>query len=234
LSAETPHLTTPRIAIVAIALSFALAVGVAILRTVNAEPVERAAEVAGNVAFAIVFAVPALLGLLGLRERRSLLVAAGVIDLVFGAVTMITLIGLVFVAPGVMFLIAGGRVRAAGTRPVASIAAVILAVVLGAGAFFALFARDDPICWATNRVTGESVRLDATRYVHGSSGSMVLPPGTSEAGCSSDFISNAEALLATAVVAVMLGVVWTVSSRDGDRPSSQVDSRPEHGGVAQR
>jgi hypothetical protein len=68
----TPGPTAPRIAIVAIVLSFALAVAVGILRTVNAEPVERAAEVAGNVAFVVVFAAPALLALLGLMaDHRS-------------------------------------------------------------------------------------------------------------------------------------------------------------------
>jgi hypothetical protein len=230
-----PH--TPRIAVVAIAVSFALAAGVGILRTVNAEPVERTAEVAGNVAFALVFAVPALLAILGLRGRPSLLVAAGVLDLVLAVVTMITLIGLVFVAPGVMFLVTSGRIADGGARPVRSIAAVVLAIVLGTAAFFALFVHEDPVCWATNAATGESIRLDADRFVHGSSISMDsrdLPPGTTESGCTSDSISNGEALLATAVVAVMLGAAWVVSREDADRPSPQVDSRPEHGGVAQR
>src|SRR6266545_2974775 len=86
--AVTPGPTAPRIAIVAIVLSFALAVAVGILRTVNAEPVERAAEVAGNVAFAVVFAAPALLALLGLRGRPSLLVAAGALDLGLAFVTL--------------------------------------------------------------------------------------------------------------------------------------------------
>ncbi|MGH2651866.1 MAG: hypothetical protein ACRDHK_11735, partial [Actinomycetota bacterium] len=63
--ARTPRPTAPRIAVLGIVLSFALAVVVGILRTVNAEPVERAAEVAGNVAFAMVFAGPALLAVLG-------------------------------------------------------------------------------------------------------------------------------------------------------------------------
>jgi hypothetical protein len=237
LSAETPHPTAPRIAIVAITLSFALAAGVGILRTVNAEPVERTAEVAGNIAFAVVFAVPALLAILGLRRRPSLLVAAGVLDLMLAVVTLITLIGLVFVAPGVMFLIATSRMRNERARPLRSVVSVLVGVLLSTGAFLALFARDDPICWATIGATGQSIRLDAARSVNGSSISMDsrdLPSGTTESGCSSDFISNREAALATAVVAVMLGAVWVVSIEDADRPSSQVNSRPEHGGVAQR
>src|SRR6266545_4072721 len=51
--AVAPGRTVPRVALVAIVLSFALAGAVSILRTVNAEPVERAAEVAGNAAFTV-------------------------------------------------------------------------------------------------------------------------------------------------------------------------------------
>jgi hypothetical protein len=235
--AEAPGPAAPRIAVVAIALSLILAAGVAILRTINAEPVERTAEVAGNVAFAVVFAGPALLAALGLRRRPSLLVAAGVVDLVFAFLTLISLIGLVFVVPGTLFFVAAGRVGDAGARPWRSIASVLLAVLLGTGAFFALFTHEDPVCWATNGATGESVRLDADRFVHGSTVSMDsrdLPPGTTESGCTSDTISNVEALLATVIVAAMLGAVWVVSRGDADRSSSQVNSRPEHGGVAQR
>ncbi len=109
--ARTPHPTAPRIAVVGIVLSFALAVAVGILRTVNAEPVERAAEVAGNVAFAMVFAAPALLALLGLRGRPPLLVAAGALDLVLAFVSLFSFIGLVFVPPAVMFFVAAARMR---------------------------------------------------------------------------------------------------------------------------
>ena len=94
-----------------------------------------------------------------------------------------------------------------------SIAVVILAVVLGAVAFFALFAREDPVCWARNPSTGESFRLDADRFVHGASISMDsrdLPRAT-EAGCSSDSISTGEAIAGIAVVAAMLGAVWVLS-----------------------
>lgn len=212
--AVTPRPTAPRIAVVGILLSFALAVAVGILRTINAEPVERAAEVAGKVAFAIVFAAPALLALLGLRDRPSLLVAAGALDLGLAFLMLISLIGLVFVAPGVMFFVAAGQMRGAGGSPSRAIAAVAVAVLLGSVAFFALFAREDPVCWARNPTTGESVRLNPDRFVHGASISMDsrdLPPGATESGCSSDSISGGEAIAGIAVVAAMLGAVWMVS-----------------------
>lgn len=209
-----PSPTAPRIAIVAIVLSFALAIGVGILRTINAEPVERSAELAGNVAFTVVFAAPALLALLSLRDRPSLLVAAGVLDLGLAFVTLISLVGLVFVPPAVMFFIGAGRMGRAGTRPWRSIAAVLVSVTLGAVAFLALFAREDPVCWARNPTTGVSFRLDPDRFVHGSSISMDsrdLPPGATESGCSSDSISIGEAIAGIAAVAAMVGAAWVLS-----------------------
>jgi hypothetical protein len=180
-----PRATAPRIAIVAIVLSFALALAVGILRTVNAEPVERAAEVAGNVAFAVVFAVPALLALLGLRSRPSLLVAAGALDLVLAFISLISFTGLVFVPPAVMFFVAAGHMRG-----------------------------EDPVCWAKNPTTGESFPLDPGRFVHGSSISMDsrdLPPGATDSGCTTDSISTGEAIAGISVIAAMLGAVWVLS-----------------------
>jgi hypothetical protein len=218
--AVTPGRTVPRTALVGIVLSFALAGAVGILRTVNAEPAERGAEVVGNVAFAIVFAAPALLALLGLRDRPSLLIAAGALDLGLAFLTLISFIGLVFVPPAVMFFIAAGRMRRGATGVTRSIAAVIVAVALGAVAFFSLFAREDPVCWARNPATGESFRLDADQFVHGAPISMDsrdLPPSATEAGCSSDSISTAEAFAGTAVLATMLGAVWVLSRPPGPR-----------------
>ncbi|MGH2572201.1 MAG: hypothetical protein ACRDGU_01720 [Actinomycetota bacterium] len=206
--------STPRIAVVGIVLSFALAVAVGILRTVNAEPVERVAEVAGNVAFAVVFAAPGLLALFGLRDRPSLLVAAGSLDLALAYLTLISLIGLVFMAPAVMFFVAAGQMRGPGGKLWRSTLAVLTAVLLGTAAFFVLFAREDPVCWARNPTTGESFRLNPNRFVHGGSISMNsrdLPPGATESGCSSDSIATGEAIAGVAVVAAMLVGAWVLS-----------------------
>jgi hypothetical protein len=210
----TPHPAVPRIAVVGIVLSFLLAVAVGVLRTVNAEPVERTAEVAGNIAFSVVFVAPAMIALLGLRDRSSLLVAAGAFELGLAFLTLISLIGLIFVVPGVMFLVAARQMGGAGGSRLRSMAAVLLAVLLGGVAFFALFAREDPVCWARNPTTGESFRLNPDRFVHGASISMDsrnLPPGATESGCSSDSISSGESIVAIAVVSTMLGAVWFLS-----------------------
>jgi hypothetical protein len=203
-----------------IVLSFSLAVAVGALRTVNAEPAERTAEIAGNIAFSVVFAAPAMIALLGLRDRSSLLVAAGVLDLGLAFLTLISLIGFIFVVPGVMFFIAARQMGGAGGTELRSMAAVLLALLLGVAAFFALFAREDPVCWARNPTTGKSFRLNPDRFVHGTSISMDsrdLPPGATEAGCSSDSISAGEAIVAITMVSTMLGVLWMVSKRPGPR-----------------
>jgi hypothetical protein len=210
----SPHPPVPRNAVVGIVLSLSLAVAVGILRTVNAEPVERTAEVAGNIAFSVLFAAPAMIALLGLRGRSSLLVAAGALELALAFLTLISLIGLIFVVPGVMFFVAAGQMGRAGGSQLRSLAAIPLAVLLGGVAFFALFAREDPVCWARNPTTGESFRLNPDRFVNGTSISMDsrdLPPGVTEAGCSSDSISADEAIVAIAVVSTMLGVLWVLS-----------------------
>lgn len=206
--------TGSRIAVFGIVLSFSLAVAVGILRSVNAAPVERAAEVAGNVAFSVVFAAPGILALLGLRHRSSLLVAAGALDLGLAFITLMSLVGFAFVAPGVMFFVAARQRRGAGGNWSRSMAAVLVAILLGGVAFFALFAREDPVCWARDPTTGRSFRLNPDRFVHDGSVSMDsrdLPPGATETGCSSDLISTGEAIGGMAVVATMLGAVWMLS-----------------------
>ena len=219
----TPHSAVPRIGAMGIVLSFALAVGVGVLRTVNADPVERTVEVAGNIAFSVVFAAPAMLALLGLRGRSSLLAAAGALELALAFLTLISLIGLIFVVPGVMFFVAAGQMGHAGGSRLRSFAAIPLAVLLGGVAFFALFAREDPVCWARNPTTGESFRLSPDRFVHGTSISMDsrdLPPGATEAGCSSDSISSEEAIVAIAVVSTMLGALWVLSKPSQPRAAT--------------
>ncbi|MGZ5300394.1 MAG: hypothetical protein ACXWEJ_01055 [Actinomycetota bacterium] len=211
----TQHQAAPRVAVIGIIISLILAVGVAVLRSVNADPVERAAEVAGTIAFATVFATPALLAMLGVRGRPSLLFAAGALDLVLAFVTLFSLIGLVFVVPAVMFFVAAGKPRGSVVSRSRSISAVLVAVALGTAGFFALFAHEDPICWARNAATGQSFRLDPDTFVHGSTISMDsrdLPRGATESGCTSDSISVIEATAGIVIVATMLAGAWVLST----------------------
>ncbi len=206
---------TSRAAIAGIALSFVLAIGVGVLRWANAEPAERSFELAGNVAFAIVLATPALLGLLAIRGRPTLFVAAGVLSVACVVVGAFS-IGLLFVPQAVLFFVAARGDAAPRSR--GAVSAAVIAVVLGVMAFVALFAHDDPVCWARIGSTGRIVRVDAERFVRPRSISMDsadLPPGTTESGCTSDTISAPEAATAVALVAAMVLGSWFVG-----RPSS--------------
>jgi hypothetical protein len=219
------------IAFVGIVTSLALGVGAGILRIVNAEPGERGVELVGNVAFAMVYTAPALLAVMGIRRGPSLFVAAGTLHLALAFVSIFS-IGLLFLLPAAMFFIAAYQRRGTGTSVARSGATVLVAVVGGVLALFALFARDDPICWATDADSGEIVRLDASTFVRGSTisiGSLELPPGVSQAGCSSDTVTSSEGAAAAAIVAVTLGVAWTLSKRPpGERAPAAVLGSPAH------
>jgi hypothetical protein len=64
----TPQRDASRVGSIGVIVAVLLGIGIAVLRSVNANPVERAAQVAGTIAFAAVFAAPAVLGAMALRE----------------------------------------------------------------------------------------------------------------------------------------------------------------------
>jgi hypothetical protein len=196
----------------AIVLGLVLAATGSILRFANATPAERHAEWFGDLAFGAVLAVPALLALVGLRGRQAMLLPAGVLGMAVGV--MEPPISLPFAVPAVLYLVADRR--AASDRPRAGrlVAASLLALVLGWAAFFSLFLRDDPVCWAVvPRADGRAyVTLPADRFVSGSGISMSstdLPAGATESGCTSDTISPFEGLVAVALVLATLVIVRT-------------------------
>jgi hypothetical protein len=193
-------------AVTAIALSFALAVGGALLRGVNSEPVERSAELIGLMGFALVLAAPAFLGLLGIRGRPPLLVAAGILDLVLVVLGLISFVGLAFLPPAALFLVSPRRAESPAGL-VRSLVAVLLAVALGVAAFFALFAREDPICWSTTPGGGQ-VRLGTDSFVVNGS-TIRIEADAGESGCSTDYITPAEAPLAAGLLVLMLAASWS-------------------------
>lgn len=212
---STTRSGTPRVAIAAIAPSVALGIGVAALRVVGSTPIERSAQIAGTIAFAVVFVSPAMLGFVGVRGRPSLLVAAGVLDLVLGTVGLVSGVGLVFFVPAVLFFVAAVRVAGGGTGVVRSGTTVVVSVAVGTLALFALFLRQDPVCWARIGATGRTVALEASRFVDGPIIRMddrSMPRGTTEAGCSSDSISTTEAVGSLTLVALMLLLGWSLTN----------------------
>ncbi len=67
----------PGVALLGVATSIGLGIFAAALRTANAEPAEASVEIAGNIAFGIVLAAPAFLGLLRTRRAVSCSICSG-------------------------------------------------------------------------------------------------------------------------------------------------------------
>ena len=214
-------------AIAAVVSALVFGAGLGALRFVNQGPVERSAQTVGDLAFAVVFLAPGLLGLLALRRGRALLLAAGALELALGLLSLLSLVGLVLFVPMALFFAAGGRSAEDGVGATRTAAAVVTAVVLGLASFFALFRYDDPVCWAAMR-NGSEVRLDPGRFVHGTSISgterVAVTPGMVESGCSSDSISRTEAATSMTLTVVMLLAAWTlVTPRPAPIPSASTD-----------
>lgn len=210
----TARTSPPRTAVVGIVLSLTIGVAIALGRTINDVPALRSAEAAGFCASSFAaFIAPALLAWLGARGRPVLLLAAGALELVI-AVLGGLIFGVVFIVFAVLFLTAAQSLGWTAVSPMRSIAVVLVAVVLGVGAGFALFQHQDPLCYATIGRTGQSVRLDPGPFVHPHSISMSStdePAGTTESGCSSDSISTDEAAMSIGLVFVMLAACWRLT-----------------------
>jgi hypothetical protein len=207
-----PLVRTPGTAIAAIWLSVLLAVAIVAIRLFGGEPF-LAVRVPAAIGLGLLAASPAILGWLGVRGRAALVGGAAAVDLVLMYVGLLSLVGLVFLPVAVLFGMSFGRLRGR-TSSFRTLAVVVVAFSLATLALLALYRHDDPVCWATTR-SGETVRLDSGRFVHGntiSMGSADEPPGTRESGCSSDVISASEAATSGALLVVMVFASWIIAT----------------------
>ena len=192
----------------------AIAAGLGVLRFALSEPPERSVEWLGDLALAAVYAVPAVLALVGLRGRPSLLAAGGVLGIAL-AFTAFSGVALVLVVPSALYLVGYGKAPGTGAKfRIPPLLVLLLTLALGVGALFVLFAHNDPICWAVrNTAAGKVyVELPASEFQTQSGfavSSNQLPPGTNESGCSSDTIRFPEALASfgLALAAVVAGAL---------------------------
>lgn len=147
---------------VGVGLGIAVAVGLGVLRWANAHAVPvAAAEWAplGDVALAGLVGLPSVLAVLGLRGRSVLLLAGGILALLLAL--PFTLVGLILIVPGVLFLVAYGRMPGPPSGSVRRSMAVFVPVVLGVGALAVLFATEQPVCYRTIRY--EDGRVERVR-----------------------------------------------------------------------
>jgi hypothetical protein len=207
-----------------IIVSLAVGIGIAILRSVNADQL-TAGEAFGSIALGAAAAVPAGIAWLSLDRRPGLLPAAAYSAILVG------LISIVMLPPGLIaaflwFSAGRGAAPAAGPRWPGlrriGIAAMVIVSVM------ALFVHADPACSetladGTVRATDPAQQGFAPGWGFGvgsvgtSSGvTSTLSSDVVSSSCSSDTIVPVEALVSLALSAATLGLAsrWPVNERN--------------------
>lgn len=171
-------------------------------------------------ALLVVFALPGLVGLIGVGARRpALLVAAGMASTV-GAFIAFSGVTLIFLIPALLFF--AGAIRLAGApeagaareRPLGGLVQIVLAaaivvLLLGAGASTLLVT--DSGCWTTYR-TPTGVRVETGPF---STGEMVVPLGAESATCSTGLLSARGAGLGAVLGGTALALALVTARRRG-------------------
>ena len=141
------------------------------MRILNSEAPENAAQVAGNIAFTLVYASPYLLALIASRARDpgvrgGLLAALGLLSLVasFSTFSLVTVV--LLPATFVLWFAAGRSIVASGRPMATSVPAAVVGLLLAASVgfgFFALFGIQDPEarCWVLYQGAGGQPRWES-------------------------------------------------------------------------
>lgn len=161
---------------------------------------------------ASLFALPGVIGLIGVTARRPSLLLAGALTAFVGAFIAFSGVTLIFLVPALLFLVAAG-LSASTARPGdfgawlgglgrLALSAVIVVLLVAAGAS-ALLVTDSG-CWSEYR-TPTGVRVEVEPY---SMGEMEVPLGAVMTGCSTGLLTlrgvGAGALLGTGAIGLAL------------------------------
>jgi hypothetical protein len=168
----------------------------------------------------VVFAMPGIIGLLGVAQRRpSLLLAAGAAATV-GSVIAFSGITLIFLVPAILFFVGAFRIAShgAGAAPrslggalaATGIAIALVVLMIGAGAS-ALLVTDER-CWTTYETPG-GVRFEPAPYT---TGEMQVPTGALSMECSTGAISARGVGLAGLLGGGALGLAMATGRRRPD------------------
>lgn len=171
----------------------------------------------------LVFAIPGLVGWLGVERRRpALLIAAGLTSFV-GAFVAFSGVTLIFLLPALLLI--AGAVRVEATAPPKARASIlsalgrglaawaIVATLVGGGTA-ALLLTDDA-CWVEYEVAN-GPRIQILPY---STGEMTVPPGATGMSCSTGIISARGVALGGAL---WLGAL-VLAERSSRRPDAVRD-----------
>ncbi len=229
-------------AVVGAIIGLVPAVGLGCVRVLNSEPPEVAGQLAGNIAFALVYASPYLLALMasGVRDpgvRGGLLAAIGLLSLV-ASFSAFSLVSVVLLPATFVLWFAAARSLAASGRPLAtSVPAAVVGLLIVATValgFFALWGIQDNedrcwilsydsdgqlLRWESRPNLGETGRLKndgpaMVSYDGGVTWQRVGPLMGSRGYCTSDIITNSEAAMSLGFLAIaFLGTILVTMRR---------------------
>jgi hypothetical protein len=164
-----------------------------------------------------VFGAAGVVGLIGVRARRPVLLVAAGVTSALGSFTAFSLVTLIFLIPSVLFL--AGAVRLAAGKPGSprggwvrglaqlAIAILIIPLLIGAGASALLIT--DSACWTTYG-TGLGSRVEMQPY---SNGEMELPTDATSMNCATGLISARGVGLAAVLDGAALGLALLAARR---------------------
>ena len=152
-------------------------IGLGCVRVLNSEPPEVAAELAGNIAFVLVYASPYLLALMASRARDpgvrgGLLAAIGLLSLVASFSTF-SLVSVALLPATIALLFAAARSLSASGRPLAtSVPAAVVGLLIVATVALGYFALwgiqdDEDRCWVLSYDSASQSRWESVPNVGG-------------------------------------------------------------------
>lgn len=159
----------------------------------------------------VLYALPGVVGLIGVASQRpALLVAAGLISFA-GSFIAFSGVTLIFLIPAAMFLFGAVQLAIQGPRKPTegwlarfgqiSLAAAIVVLVIGAGASALLIT--DSGCWTEYRTGSGGVRIETGPF---STGEMEIPPGATASSCSTGLMSARGTGLAALLAVASFGL----------------------------
>lgn len=183
----------------------------------------------------LVYALPGMIGLLGVQSRRPWLLIASGLAAAVGAVVAMSGVTLIFLVPAVLFLYGGARLAqspprafgggwAAGLAQV-GLAAAIVVLIVGAGA--SALVNTDAACWTQYR-TPTGVRLELMPF---STEGIQVPDGATSVSCSSGLISARGVGLAGLLGGSALALALIGARRRGSGSSESRSTDPESPGL---
>lgn len=193
---------------------------------------------AGELSFPLLWAMPALLALLSLRERPVLLLPAAVLGFPL-AFTVLSWLILVLLVPAICYGVAYDLRRSRPSTGSRSLLAVVLPVLVGAGAFVTLLAGTESICFNYREdATGERTYREVPCLEDGDLVDPMVTDGPDDrvtgAIGSTSTVTPAAAAVGAGLIAAGLASGWAASRSGGGNDAFPAGSDHQNRKVTDR